>query len=411
MKQPIVQRDAKTWRLPGVIAAAVILLLGLGLMSWLLVRESAAPTEHAISTSAQDKAHSAITGSLLGQPPALGAPASSQRQLLTMQLADAKQRLESYRAATRYPPESQPISTHSDVLKPFDPIVEERQAISAQGAPIAGRHLVATQDRVYVSGKDSVLLTVAMRDEQNHAAPLRVIRATAREMPDAGHPPTTVAPVAMQFEDRGANGDALAGDGVYSARLQPSAQSFASTQGTIRIDLDLQSDTGGPAHTFFDIIYMPNVPATWGGTVREVMEHGSLAFYLKAEMREAGRYIVTARAYDATGKPFALLSFNDEVPAGGNEIRLTLFGKLVRDAKPVFPITLRDIDGLVLYEGRFPDRAMMARWPQTAYTSHPHALSEFADAEWTSDQRTRYLDEFTKDANLAADKLQSLQGQ
>jgi len=65
----------------------------------------------------------------------------------------------------------------------------------------------------------------------------------------------------------------------------------------------------------------------------------------------------------------------------------------------------------VLYEGRFPDRAMMARWPQTAYTSHPHALSEFADAEWTSDQRTRYLDEFTKDANLAADKLQSLQGQ
>jgi TolA-binding protein len=410
MKQPIVQRDAKTWRLPGVIAAAVIVLLGLGLIWWVLTQDGSASALPVISTAPQARGLS-TTSSPNGQDQSLGTPSSNQRQQLERQLADAKQRLESYRAATRYPPESQPITPHSDVLKPFDPVVEERQAISAQGAPVTGRHLIATQDRVYVSGKDSVLLTVAMRDDQNHAAPLRVIRATAREMPDAGHPPTTVSPVAMQFEDHGANGDALAGDGVYSARLQPAAQSFASTQGTIRIDLDLQSDTGGPAHTFFDVIYMPNVPATWGGSVREVMEQGSLAFYVKAEMREAGRYIVTARAYDATGKPFALLSFNDEVPAGSNEIRLTLFGKLVRDAKPVFPITLRDIDGFVLYEGRFPDRAMMARWPQTAYTSHPHALSEFADAEWTSDQRTRYLDEFTKDANLAADKLQSLQGQ
>lgn len=393
----------------GAIAAVTIALLGLGW--WMGQREgltgpesSGSPIQHAPSLGTTP---GALTG--LGQSPSLSA--SDQRQVLTaqlqMQLAEAKQRLESYRAATRYPPESQPLDAHADNLKPFAPVVEDRPTLSAQGTPITGRHLVTSQDRVYVSGQDSVLLTASMRDDQNRPAPLRVMRATAHEVQDVAHP-QTVASVAMQFDDRGTNGDAVANDGVYSARLQPAVQGFASTQGTIRVDLDLQSDTGGPAHAFFDIVYMPHVPATWSGAVREVMNQGSLDFYLKAEMREAGRYNITARAYDATGKPFALLSFNEEVPAGSNDIRLTLFGKLVRDAKPVFPITLRDIDGYVLYESRFPDRAMMPRWPQTAYTSRPHTLSEFADTEWTSEQRQRYLAEFTKDAQVAEQNLQGL---
>lgn len=92
------------------------------------------------------------------------------------------------------------------------------------------------------------------------------------------------------------------------------------------------------------------------------------------------------------------MSFNKDVPAGSNDIRLALFGKLVRDAQPVFPITLRDIDGYVPYDNRFPYGAMMPRWPQAAYTSRPHALGEFTNAEWTSAQRQRYLTEFTKDA-------------
>lgn len=391
------QRGVKAGDMPGVVGAVVIVLLGVGLLWWMLTKEGEASTKPSISATPSASGLSAGPEPTKGQDHPLDMTRASESQLHKSQLADAKQRLESYRAATRYPPESQPIASHADVLKPFAPIVEARPALSAQGAPITARNLVSSQDRVYMSGKDSVLLTVAMRDDQNHPAPLRVIRATARELPSMAAPPSTVPPLALQFEDRGANGDAVPGDGVHGARLQPATQGFAATQGTIRIDVDFQSDTGGPAHTFFDLIYMPNVPATWSGAVREVMNNGSLEFYLKAEMREAGRYLVSARAYDATGKPFALLSFNDEVPAGSNEIRLTLFGKLARDAKPVFPITLRDIEGFVLYESRFPDRAMMARWPQTAYTSRPHALSEFADVEWTSEQKDRYIKAFTDD--------------
>ncbi len=391
------------------VGAIAITLLGMTLL-WVAMRDGQANTEPSRPSTAAGSAGHGSPATELGDtaPLALSETSNRHRQLAD-QLTQARQRLDSYRLATVYPPESQPIAMHADVLHPFAPIVEDRAAVSAQGAPLSGRHLVTSQDRVYVSGPDSVLLTVAMRDDQNRSAPLRVIRAIAHEVQDVAHP-QTVLPVAVQFEDRGGNGDALAGDGTFSARLQPAAQSFAATQGTIRVDVDLQSDTGGPVHAFFDIVYMPQVPATWSGSVRESMDKGSLDFYLKADMREAGRYIITARAYDATGKPFALLSFNEELPVGANDIRLTLFGKLVRDAKPVFPITLRDIEGHILYESRFPDRAMMPRWPQTAYTSRPHGLNEFADAEWDSEQRQRYLTEFGKDVQVAEQNLRSASG-
>lgn len=398
------QRDTRKARKSKVTAVVAIALLGVALLGAAMRDGKAHDEPSSVAQPPVPGLNTMMAGHLdAGQT--MASPTQSARQLLVAQVTEARQRLSSYRAATIYPPESQPMAAHGDMLRPFDPVVEDHAALSAQGVPISGRHLRTSQDRVYVSGSDSVLFTVAMHDDQNRKAPLRVIRATAHEVQDAAHP-QTVLPVAMQFEDRGNHGDALAGDGVFSARLQPATQSFAATQGTIRVDLDLQSDVGGPVHAFFDIVYMPNVPAIWSGQVREVMDKGSLDFYLRADIKEAGRYIVTARAYDATGKPFAMLSFNDEVPAGAREIRLTLFGKLARDARPVFPITLRDIDGFILYESRFPDRAMMPRWPQTAYTSQPHAISEFADAEWTSEQRQRYLTEYSKDVQVAEQNLQ-----
>lgn len=404
MKQAPRRKDGMG-RKPRGMAAVAIALAGAAML-WMAMKDGQAqpePGHHAPAPHASGADY--LASRQTDAQTLMGSPAQGSRPMLVAQLTEARQRLSSYRAATVYPPESQPIAAHGDMLKPFEPVVEDHAALSAQGAPVSGRHLRTSQDRVYVSGPDSVLFTVAMLDDQNRKAPMRVIRATAHEVQDSAHP-QTVQPVAMQFDDRGNLGDAQAGDGVFSARLQPATQGFATTQGTIRVDLDLQSDVGGPVHAFFDVVYMPNLPATWSGQVREVMDKGSLDFYLRADVKEAGRYIVTARAYDATGKPFAMLSFNDEVPAGTHEIRLTLFGKLARDAKPVFPITLRDIDGFILYENRFPDRAMMSRWPQTAYTSQPHGMSEFADAEWSSEQRQRYMTEYSKDVQVAEQNLQ-----
>jgi len=142
--------------------------------------------------------------------------------------------------------------------------------------------------------------------------------------------------------------------------------------------------------------------------VREALSNGSLDFFLKARVAQPGRYVVSARVDDATGRPFALLSFNDEVAAGAQEFRLTLFGKLVRDEAPVFPLTLRDVQGFLLLPDSFPDRAMMPRLAGAIHTSRSYALTSFSDAEWTSEERNRYLTELNKDVNEAKQQVDAL---
>jgi hypothetical protein len=151
----------------------------------------------------------------------------------------------------------------------------------------------------------------------------------------------------------------------------------------------------------FDVIYSPELPATWTGQIREANENGSLNFYLKAEVREPGRYIVTGRVDDARGKPFALVSFNDLLGPGPNEVKLTMFGKLLRDGDTALPLTLRDVDGYLLKENTDPDRALMPRLEGKTYVSKSYPLKNFSDAEWQSEERTRHLTEFARDLKQA----------
>ena len=135
------------------------------------------------------------------------------------------------------------------------------------------------------------------------------------------------------------------------------------------------SVAGRAGAVLFDVIYSPELPATWTGPVREAVENGSLNFYLKAEIRQAGRYIVTGRVDDAKGKPFALVTFNDLLGAGPNEVKLTMFGKLMRDQEAALPLTLRDVDGYLLKENTDPDRALMPRLEGKAFAGKPHPLT------------------------------------
>jgi hypothetical protein len=158
---------------------------------------------------------------------------------------------------------------------------------------------------------------------------------------------------------------------------------------------------GKQGFVLFDVIYTPELPAVWSGPVREAVEDGSLVYYLKADVRTAGRYVVSGRVDDAKGQPFALASFNDVLPAGPVEIRLNVFGKLLRDQQPAMPLTLRDVDGFLLKENVDPDRALMPRLEGKVLTGQKRALTQFSDAEWQSEERSRHLTEFSKDVALA----------
>jgi hypothetical protein len=120
--------------------------------------------------------------------------------------------------------------------------------------------------------------------------------------------------------------------------------------------------------------------------------------------------VVNARVVDARGQPLALLSFNDEVGTGSQRFRLTLFGRLIRDAQPAFPLRLQDVEGFLLLPDQFPDRAMLPRRAGVVYSSQRYGLDRFSDAEWQSEERSRYLTEYQNDVDRASQDLAGLGG-
>jgi hypothetical protein len=105
----------------------------------------------------------------------------------------------------------------------------------------------------------------------------------------------------------------------------------------------------------------------------------------------------------------ALAQFNGEVGAGVVEFKLPMHGKLMHDMKPEFPLVLRDVEAFLLKPDAFPDRVMLPRRAGEQHRSRSYALSSFSEAEWQSEERTRYLTELGKDVAEAQDKLRQLQ--
>jgi hypothetical protein len=329
-----------------------------------------------------------------------------EQELWQQRLKRARKTLDNYRQATRYPHESRPIAEHPDQVRPNAPIVEERPLREPGGPVIEGLTLRTTQERVFVQGNESVLFTVAAVDADGHTLPLEVPRAIAHEGA-TGVRASRVPPMSVAFTDDGRNGDATAGDNVSSLRLQPATQGLAEIDGVIRVELALQSGEHS-GYAYFDIIYSPQAPATWAGAVREALVAGSLDLYLPVQVLKPGRYVASGRVDDANGRPFALVSFNEELGIGPQQIRLQVFGKLLRDGQPEFPLALRDVDAFLLKPDAFPDRALMPRRTGIVWRTRSYPLTAFSDAEWTSDERNRYLAEYGKDVQEAEQHLAQL---
>ena len=390
------------WLRWGAPAAA---LIG-GLFGWWVVAWQADAKSDALA--AAQPARTAASAPARAAPYSAAGQQTREAQLALWQqrLERAQEALQTYSEHTRYPHTSRPADEQTDQMFPNDPVVEDHPLREPKGKAVEGVRLRTTQERIFVQGDESVRFTVALIDEQGQALPLRVQSASAREVtPPAVASLYPVLPVV--FNDDGTSGDREAGDRELTATLRPSAQGFAKLAGQIRLEVFMEG-RGERGFTYFDIYVTADAPAAWSGRVRDVAEGGSLNFYLGAGVREPGRYVVTGRVDDASGQPFALLTFNDEVGRGDTEFRLSLFGKMLRDATPAMPLTLRDVVAFRLREEGHPDRALMPRLNGTVHVSGKHALASFSEAEWSAEERSRYLAELTRDVDEAQKKVDQL---
>jgi hypothetical protein len=294
------------------------------------------------------------------------------------------------------------MAQNTDQAYPNRAVMETNPMRLERGAADARVQLQTSQSRVYMAAGESVAFQLRAIDAEGKVLPLVVTRGVAQGMTLRADRP---APrLALAFADDGAGADQAPGDGIFSAVLAPAQTGLAGFHGTIRIEVRY-SVNGQAGVVLFDVIYSPELPATWTGQVREAFENGSLTFYLPANVRLPGRYVVTGRVDDARGRPFALATFNDVLGAGQVEVALTVVGKLVHDGDPVLPLTLRDVDGYLLREDVDPDRVLMPRLEGRVASSKNYPLKSFSNEEWQSEERSRYLTEFAKDLQLARGAL------
>jgi hypothetical protein len=335
--------------------------------------------------------------------PAVDERSQRRQQLLgNFQLADHTYC--SYRGSSQYPVGSRPMSENADQNYPNAPVTEMNPMRLQGGGVDRNVQVQTSQSRVYLAANEAVAFSLRAVDSSGQPQPVVVTRAVAQGLTYGS---ARQAPqVSIPFTDDGNGADQVPNDGAFAGLLAPAQGGLAGFAGTIRtlVSYNVNGKNGVVA---FDVIYTPELPAVWSGPVREAVENGSLNFYLRAEVRMPGRYIVSGRVDDAHGKPFALLTFNDVLNPGPNEIKLTMFGKLMRDQDAALPLTLRDVDGYLLKENTDPDRALMPRLEGKVFTSKKHPLNGFSDAEWQSEERTRYLTEFAKDLKLAKNELQA----
>jgi hypothetical protein len=325
-----------------------------------------------------------------------------RRQQLVEQFKLADHSYCSYREGSKYPASSRPMSQNPDQAYPNSPVTEMNPLRGTDGRSNPNILIQSSQSRVYMAAGESVAFSLRAVEPNGNVLPLVVTRAVAAGIVRVGARPTTQVPLA--FADDGAGADPVAGDGAFAAVLTPAQSGLAGFHGTIRTEV--RYTAGGKSGALvFDVIYSPKVPAVWAGAPREAVEDGSLAFILRVDVRQPGRYIVTGRIDDAKGRPFALATFNEVLGPGPNDIKLVAFGKLMIDAAPALPLTLRDVDGYLLKENADPDRELMPRLEGPVLTSRSQSLKGISDAEWTSEERERYLTEFAKDRRQAHAEL------
>lgn len=374
-------------------------------------KSSVAPGEE---TQAHVSAHSEVDGRGAAASRAMSGPAEprlshgleaendEQRVSLEQRLERARFSLDTYRAGTRYPPVSRSIREHADQAHLAAP--ERTRPLNSDSSEV---QLRLKQDRVFVVGDEVVHFSVGCSDgstTSQEPRPCQVMGATAHEAEHTlgGAPP--LAPVPLAFADDGSHGDALAGDGTSTASFQPSRQGFPLFSGTLRISFQVRSGNA-EGNAFFDVLYTPSPPARFTGTIRETVEHGSLHLHLGVTVHKAGRYVIAGRVDDAEGAPFAYLTFNEMLHEGEGDVDLFVFGKLILDEAPSFPLALRDVEGFMLKENTDPDRELMTALRGVAHTTGRYGSEIFSAEEWQSEERSRYISRFTEDVKEAEQEL------
>lgn len=194
--------------------------------------------------------------------------------------------------------------------------------------------------------------------------------------------------VGLVYRDDGKEGDAVAGDRVYTNRFVPSDERALARARTVRLQVDLEA--GGVERLVnLDFTYTPRPLLALASATGEVRD-GSLAVVLDVDVLEAGAYQFDADvlASDGVTKIGWITERWRELPTGRARVELVLFGKVIRDQGLPGPFVITNLHA----ERRADDKDVAMWWSDPrSFRTRAIALDELSPDPWDSEERSLAL--------------------
>lgn len=251
----------------------------------------------------------------------------------------ARETAKEYRELARYPESSRAVKKGE-----ADPIREKRQPTrqTRRGSDANDPTLAVWASKVSYEKGQTIDLYASLEDRGKAVAAASEING---EIVDGFG--SILAQVS--YRDDGQGADVRAGDGVYSARLVPTALT-ATASYMVRVQTRLAD--GDPLEAAGGFLYSdPSARLT--GRYRDVLRDGNLVIAAEVEVSERSRFHLAGTLYSMAGEPIGYAQAAAELEPGRQWIELSYYGLLFHDRQVAGPYRLGTL--ALATAGRMPN--------------------------------------------------------
>lgn len=344
---------------------------------------------------------------------------------------DPQEALDRYKRWAQYPPTTRPL--HAGMVDLLEPYNADNPALGVIASPAKGcepvglgakcaepaklspaRCKLTPEASISVGKADFRVFLYCFNssDPKNPRLPIKNIKSKVYIKLDRKLTPS-LPPIAAG--DDGSNGDAKAGDLLYTFLVRPTQKDW----GNLYLETEFEVE-GRPHVQRADWFSTPHTVATFGTNLRDSARGGHLFIDIPINVSKPGFYKIDANLQQKDGdKQFvASATWEGQLAAGAQNVPLRFWGKVIRDREINGPYIVRNIRGRRDNSPVTPDmlrRALESGQPLGEkkhteplyeyirpagnFETQSYEAREFTDKEWDSPQKQRrikYLESVAK---------------
>jgi hypothetical protein len=284
----------------------------------------------------------------------------------------AERAAQDYRARARFPESSRALTSGE-----VDPILAKRESAPHSLPPRAtGGDLTLTVWADAVSFESPAPVVLHLSAGGGDTAGMTVVGEVVGQQGDS------VGKVV--YRDNGRGADAVAGDGVYTARFVMPKDRVPKLAESFLVKIEATTPNGVSRAAGGFLYSRPWARLT--GRYQDRLENGNLVVGVEIEVAEAGRFHVAGTLYSDAGEPFGWAQAAAELTPGTHWLDLSYYGLIFHERAVAGPyhlgtLSLATTSGMPNALNRLAEGVYTtAAYDLSAFTSEPFAEPSLLDA-------------------------------